>query len=68
MQLQPAEAVRRLLVADVARLATASAAAVPHIVAVTFAEAGGRIVSVRDSRAVNDRLALPAGAAFKGWR
>ncbi len=25
-------------------------------------------VSVRDSRAVNDRLALPAGAGFRGWR
>jgi len=29
---------------------------------------GSCIVSVRDSRAVNDRLALPAGAGFRGWR
>ena len=26
------------------------------------------LVSVRDSRAVNGRLALPAGAGFRGWR
>jgi len=50
VQLQPDEAVRRLLVADVARLATASAAAVPHIVAVTFAETGGRIYTAIDHK------------------
>lgn len=50
MQLQPAEAVRRLIAADVARLATASAVAVPHIVAVTFAEAGGRIYIAIDHK------------------
>ena len=41
---------RRLLAADVARLATASADAVPHIVAVTFAEAGGRIYIATDHK------------------
>ena len=50
MKLQPAEAVRRLLVADVTRPATASAAAVPHIVAVTFAETGGRIYTAIDHK------------------
>ena len=50
MQLQPDEAVRRLLVSEVARLATASADAVPHIVAVTFAEAGGRIYIAIDHK------------------
>ena len=50
VQLQPDEAVRRLLVADVARLATASPAAVPHIVAVTFAETGGRIYTAIDHK------------------
>jgi PPOX class probable F420-dependent enzyme len=50
MQLQPDEAVRRLLVSEVARLATASADAVPHIVAVTFAEASGRIYIAIDHK------------------
>ena len=50
VKLQPAEAVRRLLASDVARLATASADAVPHIVAVTFAEAGGRIYTTVDHK------------------
>jgi PPOX class probable F420-dependent enzyme len=50
MQLQPDEALRRLLVSDVARLATASAEAVPHIVAVTFAEAGRRIYIAIDHK------------------
>ncbi len=50
MQLQPAEAMRRLLASDVARLATASAVAVPHIVPVTFAEAGGRIYIAIDHK------------------
>lgn len=57
VQLQPAEAVRRLIAADVARLATASAAAVPHIVAVTFAEARGRIYTAIDHKPKSsDRL------------
>ncbi len=50
VKLPPDEAVRRLLVADVARLATASVAAVPHIVAVTFAGAGGRIYIAIDHK------------------
>jgi len=50
MQLQPDEAVRRLIASNVARLATASADAVPHIVAVTFAEAGGRIYTTIDHK------------------
>ncbi|HYZ09642.1 MAG TPA: TIGR03668 family PPOX class F420-dependent oxidoreductase [Pseudonocardiaceae bacterium] len=50
MKLQPDEAVRRLIAADVARLATASAAAVPHIVAVTFAGVGGRIYIAIDRK------------------
>ena len=50
VQLQPVEAVRRLIAADVARLATASADAVPHIVAVTFAEAGGRFYIAIDHK------------------
>jgi PPOX class probable F420-dependent enzyme len=50
VKLQPDEAVRRLLGSDVARLATASAAAVPHIVAVTFARAGGRIYIAIDHK------------------
>ncbi len=50
MQLQPDEAVRRLLASEVARLATASADAVPHIVAVTFAEASGRIYIAIDHK------------------
>ncbi|MDQ3885943.1 MAG: TIGR03668 family PPOX class F420-dependent oxidoreductase [Actinomycetota bacterium] len=41
---------RRFIAADVARLATASVDAVPHIVAVTFAAPGGRIYIATDHK------------------
>lgn len=41
--MDPVDAWRRVLAADVARLATASAQAVPHLVPVTFAAHNGRL-------------------------
>lgn len=50
MRLSPAEARARFARARVARLATVSAAGVPHLVPVTFAVLGERIVFVVDDK------------------
>lgn len=50
MRLSPGEARARFVGARVARLATVSAAGVPHLVPVTFAVLGERIVFVVDDK------------------
>ncbi|WP_410622241.1 TIGR03668 family PPOX class F420-dependent oxidoreductase [Amycolatopsis sp. cmx-8-4] len=50
MRLPPAEARSRFAAARVARLATASASGVPHLVPVTFAVHGDRIVFAVDHK------------------
>ena len=75
MRLPASEARARFVGARVARLATVSAAGVPHLVPVTFAVIGERIVFAIDDKPKSttrlrrlDNIAAPAGCVPPGRR